>query len=209
LVTASTRITHTDPRALQGALIIAEAAAYGSRVGGPDLDAQECLRILLPLATDPDLATRLRSAIEQAALGTSPQDFARSMGFERGVSGFMNHTVPTAIFCWLRHPTDFRAAVESAISLGGDSDTVGAITGALSGATLGPSAIPQSWLTGLLDWPWSITRMRHLAKQLSLAAEQHQPQRPNPAFWPAILLRNLGFTAIVIVHALRRLLPPY
>jgi len=207
LVAASTRITHTDARAEQGAMIIAEAAAYGSKAGGSGLDPRECEQILLPLATDPDLAGRLRIAIEQAAGGSSPPEFVRSMGFERGVSGFVNHTVPAAVFCWLRYSTDFRSAVEAAVSLGGDADTVGAITGGLAGATLGSAAIPPSWMNGLCDWPWSVARMKELADQLALA-EDH-PQRGRAVFWPAVLFRNGCFTAIVIGHALRRLLPPY
>lgn len=131
------------------------------------------------------------------------------MGFERGVSGFVNHTVPAAIFCWLRYSADLRSAVEAAVLLGGDADTVGAITGALAGATLGPAAIPESWISGLLDWPWSVTRMRGLAKQLGLALEQERPQPVGEVFWPAVLLRNACFATIVIGHALRRLLPPY
>jgi hypothetical protein len=32
---------------------------------------------------------------------------------------------------------------------------------------------------------------------------------PLPLFWPGILPRNALFTAVVLLHGLRRLLPPY
>jgi hypothetical protein len=32
---------------------------------------------------------------------------------------------------------------------------------------------------------------------------------PAPLFWPALIVRNALFLALVLLHALRRLLPPY
>ncbi|OPX75091.1 MAG: ADP-ribosylglycohydrolase [Methanoregulaceae archaeon PtaB.Bin152] len=43
----------------------------------------------------------------------------------------------------------FREAVPVAVSLGGDTDTVAAITGALAGSSYGVHTIPESWLSGL------------------------------------------------------------
>ena len=43
----------------------------------------------------------------------------------------------------------FYESVIYAISLGGDTDTIGAMTGAISGAYYGEEAIPQEWLTAL------------------------------------------------------------
>ncbi|MDD1716600.1 MAG: ADP-ribosylglycohydrolase family protein [Methanolinea sp.] len=43
----------------------------------------------------------------------------------------------------------FKETVPAAVSMGGDSDTVGAIAGALAGAAYGVHTIPDSWLLGL------------------------------------------------------------
>jgi len=43
----------------------------------------------------------------------------------------------------------FAGAVEAAVNMGGDSDTLGAVTGALAGAAYGTGAIPGEWLTPL------------------------------------------------------------
>lgn len=43
----------------------------------------------------------------------------------------------------------FRVAVETAVNLGGDADTIGAITGGLAGALYGYSRIPESWVNML------------------------------------------------------------
>ncbi len=48
---------------------------------------------------------------------------------------------------------NFEEMLVSAVNLGGDADTVGAITGALAGSTFGVAAIPPRWLASLKDLP--------------------------------------------------------
>ncbi|MFE0641793.1 ADP-ribosylglycohydrolase family protein [Streptomyces sp. NPDC058877] len=52
----------------------------------------------------------------------------------------------------LRTTASFEGAVASAVDLGGDTDTVAAVTGTLAGAVYGPAAIPARW-TSLLHVP--------------------------------------------------------
>ena len=54
-------------------------------------------------------------------------------------------SVPTAIYCFLKQPKSYKDTVTYAISLGGDTDTIAAMAGAISGAYLGIEAIPQEW----------------------------------------------------------------
>ncbi|MGA2496419.1 MAG: ADP-ribosylglycohydrolase family protein [Tepidisphaeraceae bacterium] len=200
LVIASTRITHTDPRAEQGAMVIASAAAYGSRVGSGGVGVVACFKQITPVVAADELARNLQLCHEHLDRGSSAEEFCTAIGQDRGVSGFINHTVPVAIFCWLRHRDDFR----SAVLCGGDADTVGAIVGALAGATLGSQAIPASWLDGIVEYPWSVTRMRRLARCLSGGISAGRVR----VFWPGMLARNVVLATAVILHALRRLLPP-
>ncbi|GAH77405.1 unnamed protein product, partial [marine sediment metagenome] len=60
-----------------------------------------------------------------------------------GIEAF--NSVPTAIYSFLAQPDSFTQAVLYAISLGGDTDTIGAMTGAISGAYLGIESIPNIW----------------------------------------------------------------
>jgi ADP-ribosyl-[dinitrogen reductase] hydrolase len=132
----------------------------------------------------------------------SAETFADELGLERGVSGFVNHTVPVAIFCWLRHRHDFRAALEAVICLGGDTDTVGAIVGGLIGSRFPDVTWPKEWeLDG--------THFEQLAGQLAESSKSQIPAVPQYRFWPLILVRNVFFAAIVLFHGFRRLLPPY
>jgi ADP-ribosyl-[dinitrogen reductase] hydrolase len=64
---------------------------------------------------------------------------------------------------WCVATTDsFESAVLKAVNLGGDADTIGAVTGQLAGAVYGVGSIPPSWMRGLHD----VTRLTDLAEQL-------------------------------------------
>jgi hypothetical protein len=134
------------------------------------------------------------------------------LGLRDGVSGWINHTVPAAVYCWLRWPGDFRTAVEQVVIMGGDADTTGAVVGGLVGATAGAEAIPGELLEGLAEWPRTVCWMRRLAERMSASVDVREPRimaKPLPLFWPGVVVRNIVFLGIVLLHGLRRLLPPY
>lgn len=114
--------------------------------------------------------------------------------FPRGVSGFVMQTVPAAIGCWKRHPRDLREAIEDAISLGGDSDTVGAIVGGIVGAADPSFAIPEDW-SGFVGW----LGPKHVERALG-----HSGRLPG---YPAMLLGHLLVLPIILGHGFRRLAP--
>jgi ADP-ribosylglycohydrolase len=215
-VRASTRLTHTDPRAERGALLVALAAHHGAAGGAQGIDGERFLaeaRAALP-DVDPELSGLLQQIEDGLRHQSSLAELAAAMKQTRGVSGYVYHTVPLALYSWLRWPGDFRRAVEEIILLGGDSDTTGAITGAVAGATVGASSIPPEWLA-LWEWPRSVSWMRALARRLAEtfpdAETRSSRRRPGPLrlFWPGLLPRNLLFLAAVLGHVGRRLLPPY
>ena len=90
-------------------------------------------------------------------------EFAQSLGLKKGVTGYAYHTVPVALYAWLRHYGDYRAGLEAVLNCGGDTDTVGAITGALLAIN---STIPDEWVKGLCDYPISRTYLEQLAHAL-------------------------------------------
>ncbi len=63
-----------------------------------------------------------------------------------GTSCYAPESVMFAIATFLRHPTDFRAAVLEAVNAGGDTDSTASMVGALVGANCGLDAIPEEWL---------------------------------------------------------------
>ena len=145
----------------------------------------------------------------------SAEDFQRNfarklrwwfLGLSRGVTGYAFHTVPIAIYTFLRHGNHFHEALVASLSCGGDTDTVAAIVGALVGANVGGEGIPSEWLDAISDWPNSVSFLRRLAGEL---ARPRGAGCPASHFWPGAIPRNLFFLAVVIVHGFRRLLPPY
>ena len=207
-VERSTRMTHRDPRALAGALAIARAAAQIVHHGGAD-DPAGVLDSLRGDTEDPELISALDLAAKFHARDGSPTEFACALGQVDGVSGYIHHTVPVALYCWLRTPRDVRAVVESAVRLGGDTDTVAAIAGGLAGAAAGAEGVPSPWSHGLWERPRSVPWLRRLAARLTSTFVLSPPARPGPLplFWPALLLRNFVFTLIVLGHGFARLLP--
>ncbi|MGF1430340.1 ADP-ribosylglycohydrolase family protein [Kitasatospora sp. LaBMicrA B282] len=70
----------------------------------------------------------------------------------------------------LRTTTSFAEALRAAIDLGGDTDTVAAVTGGLAGACYGLDAIPVRWTEPLhVPLPGSGGRVLHLPDLLDLA----------------------------------------
>jgi len=204
LVEASTRITHRDPVAEEGALVIALACGYAAERVPEEIDAAELLGMLRAAVSEPAMRDAIEECARAVESGFDGERWRDRHGRGRGVSGWVLETVPAALLCWLRHPRDFRAAVTEVILLGGDADTTGAIAGALAGASVGASGIPRDLLDGIAEWPRSLAWMRRLAARVA-AGET----RPLPLFWPALLPRNLLFLVLVLGHGFRRLLPPY
>ena len=207
-VLASSRLTHRSWQSDAAALAVAEAAALASKMGGTP-EIERILSSLRELSTEGEWQTRLSDIEVCLNAGDSVADFVRRLGLERGVTGYSLYVVPVAIYAWLRHAGDFRAALTAAMECGGDTDTVGAILGALLGVSLGTNAIPQEWRNGLVEWPRSNRFILRVAQRLAEQKLAQQPLKPVPYFWPGQILRNLVFLVIVLVHGIRRVFPPY
>ncbi|WP_145369340.1 ADP-ribosylglycohydrolase family protein [Maioricimonas rarisocia] len=209
LVRVSTRITHTDPKAEQGALAVALAARCARGEAEPDATAFfRLLREQLPGDEAGPFRERL-NAIEASLDERQPTvDFAATMRGPKGVSGYVLETVPVALHAWLSHPRDFAGAVTAVIRCGGDTDTTAAITGGIVGAAVGREGIPADWLNRLADWPLTVGWMERLCDdaERSLAGESVSA-RSLPAW--KVLPRNLLFFSVVLAHGFRRLLPPW
>lgn len=214
LVARSCRLTHSDPRALAGALAMAEAAAWAAHGGESGL-AGLVARLVdgTPFAELDGCAwrapqewracmARLDDALQR---GLEVEAFCGELGLERGVSGFVLHSVPVALYAALRHRDDPRRGLEEVWRAGGDTDTVGAMAGALLGTLHGEQGLPRPWVEGILDWPRSVGTLRRLARALAAPREDWRPVR-----YPALgsVLRNPLFLAVVLGHGARRLLPP-
>jgi ADP-ribosylglycohydrolase len=207
-VRASSQLTHRGWQAETAALAVAEAAAVAVS-GRRSTDVRPMFRAFRELSPEVEWQQRLSQMESALGRNDSVSDFAHTLGLEKGVSGYSLHVVPVALYAWLRHPGDFRSAVVAALDCGGDTDTVGAILGALCGASGGPQGIPHEWIDGLAEWPRSVAFIRAVARRLAEQRESGRPLGELSYFWPGLIPRNMFFLVVVILHGLRRLLPPY
>ena len=102
--------------------------------------------ILSRLIPEDDLITR-RRVIEHKAIAYGYGDAVYS-SFDPEPSGFVRDSFAAALYCIASTDT-FEDAIVKAVNLGGDADTIGAITGGLAGALYGCSRIPLCWLDAL------------------------------------------------------------
>jgi ADP-ribosylglycohydrolase len=213
LVRASTRITHTDPKAEFGALAIAAAAYYSAARHTQDDMPAHYLEYLSDLMSGElgsnELLDMIAKAAASANTGETTASFAGAMGGEIGVGGYIYATVPAVLHSWFRHPDDYASAITGLIECGGDTDTTAAIAGAMVGAGVGVEGIPDIWLQGLMEWPCSVVWMEKLGRQLYEVIDSGIAQKPIRPAAPFVLARNAFFLAVVLGHGFRRLLPPY
>ena len=209
LVRASSRLTHSDPKAEYGAIAVALAAKHSR--DRETIDATLWLDEVTSAigGTGVELIGLFRQVIDSVNAGESTKAFTESLGLDRGVSGYTYHTVPVAIHAWLSHPKDFRRAVTSIIECGGDADTTAAIVGGIVGAGVRCDGIPDEWLGGLWEWPRSVRWMRNLGETLADALDGDRPAKSPTANPLAVIPRNLLFLTVVLFHGFRRLAPPY
>lgn len=92
-------------------------------------------------------------------------------------TGWVRHTVESAVWGLLT-TSSFEEAVVQVVNLGDDTDTAGAVVGALAGATYGLASIPEPWRKALRgEWPtrsgkqWGEAELIHLADRLARTAE--------------------------------------
>ena len=152
---ASARVTHAHPLGVDAALAQAVAIAAALRGENP-LDAA------IETATTPQLRDRLAKAARLLEAGPGPAEIAALLG--NSSAGY--ESVPAAIYSAAAHGS-FEAAVTFAVCCGGDTDTIGAMAGAIAGARTGASAIPARWADALEQGPKGRAHVEALADQLA------------------------------------------
>lgn len=209
LARAATRITHTDPKAEHGALAVALAAHIAA--AGRDVAPEEYARGLRELLGEDgrELLDLVDGVVHSVGRKETAANYTARTGLAKGVSGYMFHSVPAALHVWLAHQGDYRGGVTAVVRLGGDTDTVAAIVGAIIGARTGKDGIPAEWLRDLWEWPRTPAWIERLGARLA----DHVTRRANgqalPLNWLTLALRNAFFFLLVLAHGFRRLLPPY
>jgi ADP-ribosyl-[dinitrogen reductase] hydrolase len=138
------RITHHHDEAYVGALAVTVAVRLASRPGYAFSNLLSEVAGHLPDSQVRDRVARFATLTN----GVSPFQVADSWGS----SGFVVESVPLAIFAAReieRRP--FAEVLQRAIQAGGDTDTIGSLTGQIAGAAVGASALPRELVALLHD----------------------------------------------------------
>jgi poly(ADP-ribose) glycohydrolase ARH3 len=147
--------THLHPLGIEGAQLLALAVGHCSSM--VRFDRSTFFGELIQACESADY----RAKIEQ---GARVQTSADLVALGNGIEAL--HSVPTAIASFALTPESFEETISNVIFLGGDTDTLAAMAGALSGAYLGAGRLP-SRLVGLLESsPKGRTYLQQLARQL-------------------------------------------
>jgi ADP-ribosyl-[dinitrogen reductase] hydrolase len=138
--TAQARLTHTDPRAIAGSAAVAYGVARGINDEG-DLDPGQLAMDVGSFVADPSPAMSAKLSGLADYLDATPEE-----GFAyTGTGAAAIETVPAAFFAFLRTPGDLEETVVTAANAGGDTDSIAALAGAISGSFNGLGAIPDRW----------------------------------------------------------------
>ncbi|MFZ1755820.1 MAG: ADP-ribosylglycohydrolase family protein [Caldilineaceae bacterium] len=153
-------ITHGHPSGYLSAGFMAEL--IGHLVDGASLDdgldqSSETLRIY---AGYEDTLEKITQARVLAGNRTDLETAIREIG--EGWVG--DEALGVAIFCALRFPDDYRAAVIAGANHDGDVDSTASMAGAILGTMLGAEAIPAEW----------IAKIENRQEIESLAARMHE-----------------------------------
>jgi ADP-ribosyl-[dinitrogen reductase] hydrolase len=165
------RVTHADTRGLAAAAAVALLVARALDHSGParDLGDRELLESVYRME---DLAVETFGILAHQRNFSSGLDVvlasldqatehvlrqieiiaSRNAGFMMPPThGFALASVLTAIYMFLSSRS-FESALIDTISLGGDTDTTGAMVGQMCGALYGESAIPERWRRSLVAY---------------------------------------------------------
>lgn len=147
--------THLHPLGIEGAQLI--ALAVGICLTEAEFDKSSYWQALAGACT----TTEFQERVTLAARANSPNDL---LPLGNGIQAL--ESVPTALASFALSAPSFVEAVGQVILLGGDTDTLAAMTGAISGAYLGIDALPARAVRALESSPKGRDFLLSLADQL-------------------------------------------
>jgi poly(ADP-ribose) glycohydrolase ARH3 len=142
---AAAEVTHAHPLGMAGAVVVALGVALAVKRATPR-DLFDEIQDLLAASGYGDFLPFLAVLPELLESWPSPPQVVEKLG---GNALTVQRCVPAGLYSVLRHPDSFEKAVGFAGRLGGDADSIGAITGAIAGAYHGVNAIPAAWVNRL------------------------------------------------------------
>lgn len=137
----SSRPTHVHPLGIEGAKIM--ALAVGLTIQG--ITKEDLPGFLLENLTQEVYRKKLSAMTDLLAKDVKAKEVAHRLG-----NGVLSHeSVPAALYAFIKLGNDYGRMIEFCLSLGGDTDTIAAMAGALSGAYISEDNLPKGCLEKL------------------------------------------------------------
>jgi len=140
----SSRITHSHVLGMEGAALQAYAVALAVNTEPKKYDKYKFLKKLndfIKVELYIENLKKMKALLKESA---KKSRVIKELG--NTIEAF--NSVPISIYSFLVS-VDFESALEYALSLGGDRDTISAMTGAIAGACYGIENIPKKWKEAL------------------------------------------------------------
>ena len=148
--------THRHELGIEGAQLIALATDFA--VTNANVTPSSLAAYLLPFCQ----TTVFQNRLDRLAKVKAESDIAQ---FGNGIE--VHESVVTALACFAFNPSDFREAIATAIWLGGDTDTIAAMTGALVGAHVGSEFAESLQLSQLEEGAEFLAYLRSVSNRLA------------------------------------------
>lgn len=154
-------LTHRHPASDAASV----AAAYLVKLALDGIEPAEFPERVLALthSLSPEFMATI-SRVQEALAWGDDTSALRHVGPTRGGGWIAEEAVGMALYCVMRHPQDFAAAVTLGANISGDSDSVASLAGGILGARLGPEALPADWVARLENLDYLTDVARRLAE---------------------------------------------
>lgn len=163
-VEAALLCTHVHPEAIDGAFIQAKAVAQAAAVAEPlEFDAKGFPLMLVRLC-ETDIMRRKLTVLMEAIEGDASDDRVIA---KVGNGIRTSEAVAAALWAFIRCSKTPEDCVIRAVGFGGDTDTIGAMTGALVGALHGYSWVPGRWYDNIENGAHGRDEIVNIARRLA------------------------------------------
>lgn len=147
----SASVTHAHRVGMDGAAVQAKAVSLAVKLDPKEIfPSNAFIDTLAEFAKTPEIEEKMQLVKGLVLENTTPSNAADQLGQTVAV----HESMPFALFSFLCHPKSFEDCLFCAILNGGDRDTLGAMTCAISGAYVGIDAIPQDWIQKLENYSY-------------------------------------------------------
>jgi len=165
--------THTHKEGIDGGWVQAKSISILLKEDPKNFKPTVFLEHILNISKTEKMKLQIKNVIRHLSLGSDAETVSCSiMNAVPEIGNFFQiratQAVPCALWAFAKYHDQPEEGIIQGVNMGGDTDTIGSITGALFGALYGTHWIPTRWFENIENEEYGRDYAIHLAKQLSL-----------------------------------------